>query len=180
MPGVRELAETLGGIGFACTGCSECCRAVSEDSNLVAVGPREVRAIMAATGMTFDEIAEPYPEFIEDPDGKCYTFAWCIRRRDDACIFLAGGRCTIYPYRPWICRTYPFMLDDEDLLISPCPGLGAPLSGGDAEEMASVLLERRSAERLEEGHIREHYAGATLPRGKRVVIDGEGIKVLDV
>ncbi|WP_243670226.1 hypothetical protein [Methanoculleus chikugoensis] len=85
MLGVDDVAAQLGSIGFRCRGCGGCCRRVAEDSNLVLVSPAEVRAIMAATGMAWDEVAEPYPDFIgADGGGGEYTLAWCLRRTVDA------------------------------------------------------------------------------------------------
>ncbi len=179
MPGVDWLAAAVARAGFSCTGCSECCRQIVDDSNLVAASPPEIREIMEYTGMAWEEIAEPYPDFIKDEGGKCYTFTWCIRRSNDACMFLRDGRCTIYAHRPWICRTYPFMLVGEELLISECPGVGTPLSDEEARTIALLLIERQEAELREEACIRVHFEKEALPDGRRVVIDSEGVKVLD-
>ncbi|WP_067075143.1 YkgJ family cysteine cluster protein [Methanoculleus horonobensis] len=179
MLGVDDVAAQLGSIGFRCRECGACCRRVAEDSNLVLVSPAEVRAIMAATDMGWNEVAEPYPDFIGADNGAEYTLAWCLRRTADACIFLRDGRCSIYAHRPWICRTYPFMLVDDDLAASECPGLGAPLSPGDARDAAADLCRRQAAEAMEEAGIRTVFREATVPPGKRAVIDSEGVKVLD-
>ncbi|HOI13787.1 MAG TPA: YkgJ family cysteine cluster protein [Methanoculleus sp.] len=179
MLGVDDVAAQLGSIGFRCGECGACCRRVAEDSNLVLVSPAEVRAIMAATNMTWDEVAEPYPDFIDAGNGGKYTLAWCLRRTADACIFLRGGRCSVYAHRPWICRTYPFMLVDDELAVSECPGLGAPLSPCDARNAATDLCRRQAAETAEEAGIRAVYRKASVPPEKRVVIDSEGVKVLD-
>nr|WP_303715735.1 YkgJ family cysteine cluster protein [Methanoculleus marisnigri] len=179
MPGVDDVANRVGSFGFHCRECGACCRRVAEDSNLVLVSPAEVRAIMAATGMAWDEVAGPYPDFIDAGNGGEYTFAWCIRRTADACIFLRDGRCSVYAHRPWICRTYPFMLVDDDLLVSECPGLGTPLSPGDAHDAAADLCRRQAAEGAEEAGLRAVYRTATVPPGKRAVIDSEGVKVLN-
>ena len=178
MLGINDVASLVGSFGFHCRECGACCRQVAEDSNLVIVSPVEVRAIMAATGMTWDEVAEPYPDFIAAGNGGEYTLAWCIRRTVDACIFLRDGRCSIYAHRPWICRTYPFMLADDDLRVSECPGIGAPLSPCDAQDTAADLRRRQAAEEAEEAGIRSVYRRATVPPGKRAVIDSEGVKVL--
>ncbi|CVK32595.1 YkgJ family cysteine cluster protein [Methanoculleus bourgensis] len=162
MLGVDDVRDQVGSIGFGCRGCGACCRRVAEDSNLVIVSPAEVRAIMAATGMAWDEIAEPYPDFIDAGNGGEYTLAWCIRRTADACIFLRDGRCSIYAHRPWICRTYPFMLVDDDLLVSECPGLGTPLSPGAAHDVALGLWMWRWAS-----------AGGRLPRRPRRTASGQ-------
>ncbi|WP_214084292.1 YkgJ family cysteine cluster protein [Methanoculleus sp.] len=175
---VDDVASRVGSFGFRCRECGACCRRVAEDSNLVIVSPAEVRAIMAATGMAWDEVVEPYPDFISAGNGGEYTLAWCIRRTADACIFLRDGRCTVYAHRPWICRTYPFMLVDDDLLVSECPGLGTLLSPRGAHDAAADLYRRQAAEAAEEAGIRAVYRRATVPPGKRAVIDSEGVKVL--
>ncbi|WP_214041584.1 YkgJ family cysteine cluster protein [Methanoculleus sp.] len=178
MLGIDDVASRVGSFGFRCRECGACCRRVAEDSNLVIVSPAEVRTIMAATGMAWDEVAEPYPDFISAGDGGEYTLAWCIRRTADACVFLRDGRCSVYAHRPWICRTYPFMLVDDDLLVSECPGLGTPLSPRGVHGAAADLCRRQAAEATEEAGIRAVYRRATMPPGKRVVIDSEGVKVL--
>ena len=178
MLGIDDVASRVESVGFRCQGCGACCRRVAEDSNLVLVSPAEVRTIMAATSMTWDEIAEPYPDFINAGNGGEYTLAWCIRRTTEACIFLRDGRCSIYAHRPWICRTYPFMLADDDLLASECPGLGTPLSPRDAHDAAAELCRRQAAEATEEAGLRAVYRKATVPPGRRAVIDSEGVKVL--
>jgi hypothetical protein len=129
--------------------------------------------------MAWDKVAEPYPDFISADNGGEYTLAWCLRRTADACIFLRDGRCSIYARRPWICRTYPFMLVDDDLAVSECPGLGAPLTPLDARDAAADLCRRQAAEAVEEAGIRAVFHEATVPPGKRAVIDSEGVKVLD-
>jgi Fe-S-cluster containining protein len=58
------------------------------------------------------------------------ALAW----RDDACIFLASdGRCTVHPFKPLVCRFYPFVyhvredgeveIDVNEGAIGECPGL---------------------------------------------------------
>ncbi|MDV2481710.1 YkgJ family cysteine cluster protein [Methanoculleus sp. Wushi-C6] len=178
MLGVDDVAGRVGTIGFRCRGCGACCRRVAEDSNLVLVSPAEVRAIMAATTMAWDEVAEPYPEFIDAGNGGEYTLAWCVRRTADACIFLCEGRCSIYAHRPWICRTYPFMLVDDDLMVSECPGIGAPISPRDAQALGADLCSRQAAEGAEEAGLRGVFERTTVPPGRRAVIDSEGVKVV--
>jgi uncharacterized protein len=54
-----------------------------------------------------------------------------FKSRDRACIFLVGGRCSVYALRPAQCRTFPFwpeLLADERAwerdVASFCPGVG--------------------------------------------------------
>ena len=170
------LADEIMATGFRCTGCGACCREVSPGSNLVMVTPAEARAVADAAGRTFDGVAEPYPDFIEGEDGARYTFDWSLRREDGRCLFLEEGRCTVYGARPWICRTYPFMLDGDRLAVSECPGLGAEMSREEARLLAALLIGRQEAEEAEEqeiGAVLASTAGPvaiwalSIPRGSR-------------
>jgi len=65
------------------------------------------------------------------------------------CIFLEGGRCTVYAARPVQCRTYPFweeILESETSWKSEatnCPGIGAgaPVL---PQKIAEAFLEMRA------------------------------------
>jgi Fe-S-cluster containining protein len=87
------------------------------------VGREEISTIMKSTGLSFEEIVVPYPDRIVE-GGRTYTFGWVLRRNGDRCQFLKESGCAIYESRPWICRTYPFMLDEDGLSIHPCEGGG--------------------------------------------------------
>lgn len=171
-----EIAET----GFSCTRCGACCLGLGVEASLVMVTPPEIRAIMGVTGLGWDEIVEPFPESLTTTGGATYTFEWALRRREGRCIFAESDRCTIHPHRPWICRTYPFMLDRDRLIWSECNGYGCsrPVTGEDLA-LAGDLIGRRDAEALEEIKVKEIYKNAAIPAGCSVVIDGEGMKVLD-
>jgi len=116
-----SLAAKLMEIGFSCTRCGDCCRAGSGDDNLVMVTPREIRAISGFCGLQAADIAEPYPESVELTCGRSVTFGRVLRRRPCGdCRFFSGSSCLAYPVRPSICRTYPFMLDGDELRVFPC------------------------------------------------------------
>ena len=179
MISIKSLTEKITSIGFECRRCGTCCRCVSPDSNLVMVSPGEVRAIIASTGLAWDRIAEPYPATTNDRSGARFTLGWCLRRENDRCRFLDEITCTIYNSRPWICRTYPFMLDEDMLVVSSCEGLGQPLPEQEAGIIATTLLQRQSAEKEEERRVRQVIRQASLPAGAFVVIDSDGVRVID-
>ena len=53
------------------------------------VSPDEVEALMQETSLSFSEIAEPYPDWMEYPDGTKITFGWVLMRGADGnCLFL--------------------------------------------------------------------------------------------
>lgn len=185
MPGSRgpdreQYAAAIAETGFTCTRCGACCLGVGVEASLVIVAPPEIRGIIQATGLSWDQIVEPFPELMTTAGGGTYTFEWALRRRAGRCIFAESDRCTIHPHRPWICRTYPFMLDGDRLVRSECGGYGCsrPVTGDD-EALVDDLIARRDAEELEEIKVKEIYKNAAIPAGRSVVIDGEGMKVLD-
>jgi uncharacterized protein len=139
------------------------------------VGPDEISRIMEGSNLSFEEIVEPYPERICE-SGKNYTFGWIIRRIGDHCMFLSDNRCTIYNARPWICRTYPFMLDEEGLKVHPCFGLQTTGEIEEPLDIALNVLKRWEYEQQDEEKIRNYLRTKTIPTGRPVVIDGEGIK----
>jgi len=173
------LVKKVQVIGFSCNGCGACCQCTEADSGLVMVSCEEVHAIIAATNLSWDEIAMPYPDLILDGSGGGFTLGWCLRQKNGACRFLENGRCTIYQSRPWICRTYPFMLDGDELVVSDCPGLKQPVSDDEARLMAEDLLRRHSVEEREAVLVHQVLARERLPAGSFVVIDSEGMRVID-
>jgi len=175
-----QLADRIFQMGFSCRHCTACCSVVEEDSNLVLVSAPEVRMILEATGLTWDDICEPYPEMIDGPAGSQYTLAWALRRTEDHCIFLQDdGRCAIYEQRPWICRTYPFLLDGEELVAFTCPGVRDPCTEEEAATLADELIQRQKFEEEDAMQVQIHLEKATLPPSGVVVIDSEGVTIIN-
>ena len=170
------LAQEILRIGFQCRQCGTCCRG---KDHLVLVMPEEVRALLAMGGGTWVESVEPYPDFLEGRNGTRFTLGWCLRRDSGSCRFLSGDRCRVYGSRPRICRTYPFMLIEGRLDVSPCPGLGAPMAMAEAQALASALRERAAAEEAEEARVACVLSECEIPAGCRCVVDTDGIQVLD-
>ena len=166
---------------FTCIRCGACCREIEPGSNLVMVSPAEVRNIMRVTSLPFDEVVEPYPDTIKEGNRE-YTLGWAIRREGDHCRFLVDGMCSIYLMRPWICRTYPFMLDNEVLVVSPCNGIGSGEKEPDkmirTDQIRSDLHERQRAEREEESQVAKILAREKIPVGRLVVVDSEGMRII--
>ncbi len=175
----ETLGRVLQRIGFSCLRCGDCCRPESPDSNLVMVSPGEVRRLVDWTRLSSEMLAEPYPGEVDAGRGVTMTFGRVLRRPGGNCLFYGEkGQCRAYGARPWICRTYPFMLGEDSLLVFPCRGLGTPCGIGKARSIARDLLERREAEREEEEAIRDVITRTPLPRGGRLLVDSEGVQVL--
>lgn len=176
---ISKLAGEIRSTGFLCKKCGSCCRDPEPDSNLVMVSPDEIRSIMSATGLPWNSVAEPYPEMIRHQNGAKYTLGWCLCRDDGHCSFLKNNLCTIYEQRPWICRTFPFFLEESGLGVSKCEGLGLMISEEDASSIACHLLQRQQAEEKEEHQVRQVLQHSQIPAGACVVIDSDGVRVVD-
>jgi Fe-S-cluster containining protein len=176
-PALSDLAEEIRGIGFSCRRCGSCCRPGPDDPGLVFLSHDEVATLVARGAGLWDEVAEPYPEFLPCRNGSLVTFGWCLRHDGGRCRFLSGKGCTVYPARPWICRTYPFALAEGELAVSDCPGLGAPISREESLLLARDLLARARFEAEDEERIRGIFISARIPGGKRCVVDGSGFRI---
>jgi Fe-S-cluster containining protein len=173
----RRLADEIRSTGFTCLMCGECCSRGEDDGNLVLVSAPEIRAIMDFTGHAWDDIAEPYPEMMPAEGGGKFTLAWCLRRTETACIFLdQNNRCTIYPARPLICRTYPFAREEGTLSVYACPGIGQNTLCIEAETIAEECIRRECAEAKDAERTGEVFKAMKLGPDEYVVVDSEGVK----
>lgn len=171
MDETERIEGEVRGAGFSCLFCGACC---SGPDNEVMVSPPEIEVLAAATGLSRDEIAEPYPEWIRQ-DGFTFTFGWVLRRGADGnCIFLERNRCRVYGNRPHICRTYPFMLDGERFVVSECPGCAAGCETAGAEEITGDILRRREAEDAELENTGIQYQKHSIITGSTIVFDSSG------
>jgi len=174
----EELAGRIQVIGFSCIRCGECCRDTEEDTGLVMVFPAEIEELSVATGLKAEDFSRPYPEKVRTPGGGSITFERCLKQIAGGCIFLDHTRCMAYAARPWICRTYPFMLSGDRVVVSPCRGIGQDMAEHGALEMADLLLARRAAEQAEEERVRGILSSHPFPAGEDVLVDGTGVRVL--
>ena len=176
MTGLDALAQEIGAIGFACTGCGDCCRGVGEDGSLVMVGRAEARRVAGAADLPFADAVVPFPGEVEVRGRPC-RLGWALARNGDgACRFHDGDRCTVYEARPWICRTYPVHARRRGArrlrvpgarradLATPTPGPSRPTSS-----------RRRAAEEDEAERVRRVLVSASLPADGTLVVDAEGV-----
>ncbi len=135
--------------GFSCMRCGWCCREnfniritseISRPSNAISVFPDDIRRIIKGSGMKWDDIAQPDVYSCLSDGDKIIAIGWLLRRNDkDECVFYRENECTIYEYRPMICRCYPFFLGEHGVDVMHCKGLGNEITPERAEEMALVL-----------------------------------------
>jgi len=127
------------GVRFGCTACGKCCENHGEGFEYVYSTRKERLALAAHFGCSLREFEARYCERIEGH--------LSFKSRDRACVFLEGGRCSVYALRPKQCRTFPFwpeLLADEDTwkrdVASFCPGVGQG-NLHDANEIRAALYE---------------------------------------
>ncbi|WP_123538278.1 YkgJ family cysteine cluster protein [Halosimplex salinum] len=129
---VGELADAIESIGFECTRCGACCKAVEgcggadEDADdtdddstghdhTATVFPDEVRELQATEEYDWRDVARPMPYgLVESEDGpQGETFEWALQTDECGdCAFYeeddGTGACTVHEDRPLVCKTYPF------------------------------------------------------------------------
>jgi Fe-S-cluster containining protein len=126
---VAALADAIETIGFECTRCGACCKAIecgdSENEteqhdaaghdHTATVFPDEVRRLMETGDYDWRDVARPMPYGVVDgphgPEGE--TFEWSLATDTCGdCVFYeetdGTGACTVHADRPLVCRTYPF------------------------------------------------------------------------
>lgn len=136
-----DLADAIESIGFECTRCGACCKAVEgcssqaasecgsvgdqpatdeREAHTATVFPDEIRRLQDVGSEDYDwrDVARPMPFGLVDgedgPEGE--TFEWALQTGDCGdCTFYTeedgDGACTAHADRPLICRTYPFSVD---------------------------------------------------------------------
>jgi hypothetical protein len=127
---VDKVADAIESIGFECTRCGGCCKAVETEEgaeeHTATVFPDEVRRLQETGDYDWRDVARPMPFGLSDgaegPEGE--TFEWALQTDGCGdCVFYeesegdegasegsgeGPGTCTVHDDRPLICRTYPF------------------------------------------------------------------------
>lgn len=124
------LREDTRSIRWRCTLCGKCCKSYTPF-----VLPDDVELISKFRHWPMSKFITLYQATDFDrtltEDEQRYLFrtkqgllALCLSRTvlpdgDIACIFLRDNMCSIHPYRPFICRQYPFQPEDQMDLERP-------------------------------------------------------------
>lgn len=110
------------GLRFTCTACGECCRSHGAYTHVYA-NDADAAAMARALGLTLAGFERRYA--LRDEQGQRE-----IRFVRGACVFLKGGKCSVYAARPVQCRTFPFWPENlaktvwEREIARDCPGVG--------------------------------------------------------
>lgn len=86
-----------------CKGCSDCCHAMGTS---IVLDPYDIYRLMSCFSCTIKELMEGGIE-LNVVDGLILPNVK-MNGREEACFYLTeGGRCSIHPHRPGICRLFP-------------------------------------------------------------------------
>jgi Fe-S-cluster containining protein len=136
-----------GGLRFACTRCSSCCRG---GPGYVFLTKNDLSSLLSRLSLDFKSFFARYCRLVEIETGR---FAISLREKPGYdCIFWEGEGCSVYEQRPVQCSTFPFwatILDSQEAwkdAARDCPGMdrGELCSRDHIEE----CLWRRRAEPL--------------------------------
>lgn len=109
-------------------------------SNAISIFPDDVRRIMKGTGLLWDDVAQPDIYSCLSVGENMLAIGWILRRNDAGdCIFYRKNACTIYEWRPMICRCYPFFMNERGIEVMRCEGLGNKIIEQTAQEIGYIV-----------------------------------------
>jgi Fe-S-cluster containining protein len=91
-------------VRFRCIKCGICCGDTKEKNRHILLLRPEVEQIAKTTSQPISKFA------VKIKDRAPYSYEMKKRAKDGKCGFLENNRCTIYSFRPLICKFYPFEL----------------------------------------------------------------------
>jgi Fe-S-cluster containining protein len=112
------------GLRFECTQCGDCCTGAP---GFVWVNQEEIAAMAQEVGLEIEAFEKQYVRRVGVRKSLIE-----VRTKGGKydCIFLDGGKCTVYNARPRQCRTWPFWdsnlktPEDWKHTCEVCPGSG--------------------------------------------------------
>lgn len=112
------------GLLFECQKCSRCCR---YEPGYVFLSHKDLTGLERALNVNKEEIIRKYCRVVDTGNSKRISL---LEKSNMDCIFWEPSGCSIYDYRPFQCRSFPFW---SNILNTPedwakagetCPGIG--------------------------------------------------------
>ncbi|MDK2892975.1 YkgJ family cysteine cluster protein [Methanohalophilus sp.] len=194
---IDSIASQIMSIGFECIRCGKCCRGSfgdnsvllnSEDMTLL-----EKQSLKDGFVIPMIDLSDKEQWQLVDKNGILHTFGWMLKRTPDMdCIFLNNNsECQIYDHRPYLCRTYPFFLNNGKLEVCECEGLGKFISLEAARNLAVHVVHRKVVELmdtikiyekfLESGVVLEERLSSDICKASRIIVyDTKGTSEFDL
>ena len=143
----------------SCTRCGWCCRenfkiriteSIYRPSNAISVHPNDIKCIIKNTGMEWHEVVEPDIYSCISDGNDVWAIGWILKRDNEQnCTFYSNKECKIYPWRPVICRCYPFFMDDGCRVDAMHGETGQGKSVGKSAAKIGMLLKRYELKKLQ-------------------------------
>ena len=155
-------------------------------SNAISIFPDDIKRIVRNTKIEWDEVAQPDIYSCLSDGDSFLAIGWILRRKDtQECIFHNNDKCSIYRWRPLICRCYPFFLKEHEVDIMHCEGFNRKITEQSAIRLGK-LLKRYGIKKLQSyiriiNQLGDRLKSADLcmlPEnfsGEVVVFDGESV-----
>lgn len=167
---VDSIASQIMSIGFECMCCGKCCRGSFGDNSVLLnsedLDLLEEQSLKDEFVIPMIDLSDKGQSQLVDENGLLHTFGWMLKRTPDMdCVFLSEDSiCQIYDSRPYLCRTYPFFLNDGKLEVCECEGLEKPISQEAAKDLAVHIVRRKIVELNDTIKIYEKFleAGVVL------------------
>jgi Fe-S-cluster containining protein len=176
------IAAKIEDIGFSCLMCGKCCRREFGDNRVLLI-PQEIQVISDHTILEAHEIATPATSDgsdsdLIDTDGKIHTFGWMLARKSNGdCNFIedaeTSNKCTIHDVRPMLCHTYPFYMQDMELHVSECEGLGHKISPEESLTIAHDVASRYITEIEDTIALYQKFEGFTAGKDDLEITSGK-------
>jgi len=117
---------------------------------------------MKGKGLQWDEIVNPDIYSCLDDGERIRIIGWILRRSDKGeCIFYWSGACTIYEWRPMICRCYPFFMGEQGIEVMNCKGKMNKIEEEKAKQIA-LLVKRYEMKKI------RNYIGIISQLGEKL------------
>jgi Fe-S-cluster containining protein len=91
---------------FECNRCAKCCGNTKEKNRHIIILETEAQEIQKQTELGIEAFCS------EIQDKQPYVFE--MKLSEGKCFFLKSDGCSIYDFRPMICRFYPFELKFDE------------------------------------------------------------------
>ncbi len=100
---------------YHCSSCSRCCKS-GNDPFLLTAFPQDPD--FQALKQRISEQAESDPSLVHLDTGNAQIYVFY----GGECGFLDSGSCSVYPSRPSVCRSFPFVVHEGSVMLtSLCP-----------------------------------------------------------
>ncbi|HUW48667.1 MAG TPA: YkgJ family cysteine cluster protein [Patescibacteria group bacterium] len=123
MPTEANGFEYPENVRFQCTRCTKCCGDTLAKTRHIIMVEVEARRICEAT-------LQPIVAFAHRIEGRAPYVYEMRKNQTGKCVFLKEDSCSVYAFRPLVCRFYPFELKPEERgghlfsFTNECSGIG--------------------------------------------------------